>query len=502
MTSFSPLPLGTRIPNTLHAVSCSLPTMRDVVRYEEKDPGTLRHIVSGYPRFVVHELLVTVAENLRRQCAIDSGTIWATTSQRMAEGLVTYLAPGTARVVEHDGVWGVAHAEQAETWKRARAYLQHSGGLLSSRAAEDYAARHDLIPTVQSEAVFAGDAAGRIRREVSRILGLDGVENVLLAPSGMNAFWATFRAIEKQMRPRGRDRWLQVGWLYLDTGAILQKFTDKCCTRVFDVNDDDAIERVFAEHGTRLAGVITEVTTNPLMQTTDLPRLAELARSHGALMIVDPSVVSPHNVDVRPHADIILNSLTKYAACEGDVIAGAVALTAECPERAAWREAIAAELEPMHPRDAARLAHEIESYDALVEQLNANTRAVVEHLKSRRGVRRLLWSEQAEHQDNYLKLARRPDRIGPMLSFEIDGPVAGFFDATPLPKGPSFGMKTSLLCPFVHLAHYDLITSPNGRAELTAAGLDPELLRFAVGAEPVAEIIEALEIGFHAAGFA
>jgi len=475
--------------------------MRDVVGYEEKNPDVMRHIVSGYPRFVVHELLAKVAEHLRQPVSIPAGAIWATTSQRMAEELAAHLAPAPARAFESDGIWAVVHAEDAETWKQARAYLQHSGGFLSTRAAEDYAVRHGLVPAPEIETVFTGDAAGRIRGEMSRILGFDGAENVLLAPSGMNAFWATFRAVEKQLRGRGRDHWLQVGWLYLDTGAILQKFTDERCTRIFDVNDRAAIERVFAEHGSRLAGVVTEVTTNPLMQTTDLTHLAELARSHGALMIVDPSVVSPYNVEVRPHADIILNSLTKYAAADGDVIAGAVAVTPECPDRSGWREAIAAELEPTHPRDAARLAHEIEGYDALVERLNASTRAVVGHLASRRGVRHLLWSEQESHRSNYLKLARRPDRIGPMLAFEIDGPVAGFYDATPLPKGPSFGMKTSLLCPFVHLAHYDLITTAAGRAELAAAGLAPELLRFAVGNEPVSDIIEALEIGFHAAGF-
>ena len=83
---------------------------------------------------------------------------------------------------------------------------------------------------------------------------------------------------------------------------------------VFDVRNHAAIEAIFAQHGTRVAGVVTEVTTNPLMQTPDLPWLADLARRHGALMLVDPSITSPYNVDVAPYADVVLNSLTKYAA--------------------------------------------------------------------------------------------------------------------------------------------------------------------------------------------
>jgi cystathionine gamma-synthase len=45
----------------------------------------------------------------------------------------------------------------------------------------------------------------------------------------------------------------------------------------------------------------------------------------------------------------------------------------------------------------------------------------------------------------------------------------------------------------MYLAHYDLVTTPAGRAELAASGLDTELLRLSVGAEPVEEIIAALD---------
>jgi cystathionine gamma-synthase len=61
-----------------------------------------------------------------------------------------------------------------------------------------------------------------------------------------------------------------------------------------------------------------------------------------------------------------------------------------------------------------------------------------------------------------------------------------------LPKGPSFGMKKTLICPFMYLAHYDLVSTPAGIAELAASRLDPDLLRLCVGTEPADEIIDAL----------
>src|SRR6185436_15674899 len=91
---------------------------------------------------------------------------------------------------------------------------------------------------------------------------------------------------------------------------------------VRDPLDQDGIERIFAKHGARIAGVFAEVPTNPLIQTPDVPALAALCRKHGAHLLLDPSVVSIFNLDVLPLADAVISSLTKYTANEGDVIAG------------------------------------------------------------------------------------------------------------------------------------------------------------------------------------
>lgn len=503
MNWFPPRPLGTRIPDRLHAVSCSLPTMRDVIGYEEKDAAIVAHMSSGYPRFVVHPLLSAIERTWRERFALGTDALWMVSSHRMAERLIAHLAPAGAKGVADDGIHAVAHADSVELRKQARSFLQHTGGFLSSREAEDYAVRHGIVPHAEIEEVFSGDAATEVRRTCARLLGLDLPGNILLAPSGMNAFWAAFQAVGARQRARGRDVWLQVGWLYLDTAAILTKFTGGRIVRIFDVNDQAAIEAVFREYGARLAAVVTEVTTNPLMHTADVPWLAALARKHGAMMVVDPSISSMFNVDVLPHADIVLHSLTKYAAPDGDVIAGVVAIAPHCPDAAAVREAIVAELEPVYPRDLARLAQQIGEFDRLLPQLNASARLVIDHLAHRpRGVRRLCWSLQENSRANYLRLARGPERIGPVLSFEVDGDTAQFFDALPLAKGPSFGMRTTLLCPFVYLAHYDLISTPEGREVLSSAQLSPELLRMSVGSEPPEAIIAALEIGFAAAGLA
>jgi cystathionine gamma-synthase len=62
------------------------------------------------------------------------------------------------------------------------------------------------------------------------------------------------------------------------------------------------------------------------------------------------------------------------------------------------------------------------------------------------------------------------------------------YDRLAVAKGPSFGLRYTLAAPFLWLAHYDEVTTETGRAGIRAAGLDPDLLRISVGAEPVEEI--------------
>ena len=56
--------VGRPIPNSLHAVSMALPRWRDVVGYEEKRPEVMDRLTSGYPRFLVHPLVLALGRAL------------------------------------------------------------------------------------------------------------------------------------------------------------------------------------------------------------------------------------------------------------------------------------------------------------------------------------------------------------------------------------------------------------------------------------------------------
>jgi len=149
-------------------------------------------------------------------------------------------------------------------------------------------------------------------------------------------------------------------------------------------------------------------------------------------------------------------------------------------------------VEPPYARDLARLAAQIPDTGAVLARIEESTPRVAAFLACHPAVRSTYWALEPASRANYLSIARKPGATGGMISFCLRGGLEAFYDRLRLPKGPSFGMRTTLICPFMYLAHYDLVTSEAGCAELRGEGLDPDLLRLCVGTEPCEDIIGAL----------
>lgn len=482
------------MPESLHAVSCSIPTMADVIGYEKKLPGTMRSICSGYPRFVTHRLLNLIAADWAVEHRLVERVLFLTPSARAAADLRAFAGPGGG-VIANPLIHGVHYAAGSPAAARAAAYVQHTGAAISSRRAEDYLLSAGRLASRQpEERMEEGRAPSTVAGRLADLFG-SPPDCVRTASSGMNAFHSVFRSLHHHQASRGRDLWVQLGWLYLDTIQILRKFTGGEDRRVFlpDVLRLDAL-RDFLEHsGRRVAAIVTEAPTNPLLRTPDLPALADVARRHGIPLVVDPTLASPRNVDVLSHCDVAVNSLTKYAASEGDVLGGGVILNPDSP----WAETVARRLpdflEPLYPADAARLAFEMARYDETVDRMNANALRVVERLSGHPCIRRIHWAYGEASRGNYERIQRHPNSPGCMLTLELKGELALFYDRARIPKGPSFGVRFTLLCPFMYLAHYDLVSTEQGRAYLRSLDLDPDLIRVSIGTEEPEEIISAFE---------
>ncbi len=485
-------PLGDPVNGSPHSVCVSLPTMADVIGYEEGRAEVRGALRTGYPRFVVHPWVARLKAAAGKARGRDATGLFPVASARAAEQVLAYAGDGEA--FAWSGLAWACVPQEGEARVRAAAFLQHTGCGISSREAEDTLLGLGVFDRRFAEAAAPDDAAGRIRCALHACYGTASPDDIVLARGGMNAFYAGFRVLRDYQRARGRTRWVRLGWLYVDTIRVLERLAGEGAGPVVfdDVADLSALAAFLEAEGGSVAGIVTEIPTNPLLETTDVERLRALADRAGCALILDPTLASPHNVNVLPWADLHINSLTKYACRAGDVMIGAAALNRASPFYDCLRAGLAAAVERPYGRDVARLAAQIDGYGPFVRTVNASTPRVAAFLAGHPAVERVWWARQPGHGPRFDAIAHKESGAGCMVSFLPKGPPARVYDRLRMAKSPSFGTEFSMVCPFMYLAHYDLVSTAEGRARLLAAGLAPDLLRLSVGAEPVEAILDAL----------
>ncbi len=502
MATFPPRKLGEQVPDSPHAVCVHFPTLADVIRYEEGEEAVLSQLHGGYPRFVLHPFIRDLADHLKTVRGLSGRDLSLLPSRRSARELADYVMDDTG-AIEEELQFFIYHCEaNAENRERCREFLQHTGCSISSRQAEDRLLETGLLFERHKEEVVESRAGMVVRQEVGDLARSGRPDSVLLCNSGMNAFYTVYKAVRDFMESEDRDLWVQLGWLYLDTNRILERFGESVGkTEVFlDIHDHEKVEAWLERNGHRVAGCVTEIPTNPLLGTVDLQWLRDLADRHGFILIIDPTLASSYNVDVLPYADVLIQSLTKYCANEGDVIMGAAIFNTR---RSLSMELLARSVghhDPPYKRDLERLAYQVGDTPGIIRQVNQSAALVASFLNEHPAVERVYWAYSKWTRSEYEKIGRWPLCPGGVLSFLPKGRPEVFYDRCPLVKGPSFGTRFSILCPYIYLAHYDLISSEKGRARLAEAGLNPGLMRLSVGLEEPEWIIEALRIGLEGGG--
>ncbi len=95
-----------------------------------------------------------------------------------------------------------------------------------------------------------------------------------------------------------------------------------------DFTDLDQVESLLKRRHPGI--VLFEVLTNPVIKVVDAPAVIHLAHEHGARVIVDNTFTTPYLFHPFAHgADFVCNSVSKYLAGHGDVLAGAISSSAD-----------------------------------------------------------------------------------------------------------------------------------------------------------------------------
>jgi methionine-gamma-lyase len=116
--------------------------------------------------------------------------------------------------------------------------------------------------------------------------------------------------------------------IYGGTYALFKNFLPKLGinTKFVDLKNLEAVKSAVTDKTKIIYG---EAISNPLLEITDIPELAKIAKQGGAKLIIDntfsPMIISPK----RLGADIVIHSMTKFINGTSDCVAGCICSTHE-----------------------------------------------------------------------------------------------------------------------------------------------------------------------------
>ncbi|WP_409304513.1 methionine biosynthesis PLP-dependent protein [Peribacillus sp. SCS-155] len=272
------------------------------------------------------------------------------------------------------------------------------------------------------------------------------------------------------------DEWILSKDLYGGTYRLLEQGFKKwglTCKYV----DTSNLEEIEANISSKTKAVFIESPTNPLMETTDIKAVADLAKQHGLIVIVDNTFYTPLlQQPIQSGADIVIHSATKYLGGHNDVLAGLIVAKGEelCSALAHFHNGIGAVLSPM---DSWLLIRGMKTLSLRMEQHERNAKKLFEYLSQHESVTDVLYPGN-----------------GGMLSFRIADEkwVNPFLQGLSLITfAESLGGVESFITYPATQTHADI---PQDIRE--ANGVCNRLLRFSVGIENSEDLINDLEQAF------
>ncbi len=150
------------------------------------------------------------------------------------------------------------------------------------------------------------------------LAAMEGTEGAWVTASGMAAITTAILQI-----CNSGDHIITSVTTYGGTFAFLKNYLPKFNIEVSFVNITD-LESVKAAIKPNTKVIYTESITNPLLQVSDIPKLAEIAKPKGIKLLVDntfsPLIIAPAQLG----ADMVLYSMTKFVNGKNDCVAGAI----------------------------------------------------------------------------------------------------------------------------------------------------------------------------------
>ncbi|MBQ8162570.1 MAG: PLP-dependent transferase [Clostridia bacterium] len=335
---------------------------------------------------------------------------------------------------------------------------------------------HDLVGHNQFN-YTRQDNPTRLRLEETVAALEDGADAIAFS-SGMAAIAAVFELFSPG------DHIVCSEDLYGGVTRLLRNVSSKNGLLI-DFVDATEPNRISEAIRSNTKAIYLETPSNPMMQIIDLRAASAIARSCGALLIVDNTFMSP--VFQKPFhlgADIVVHSGTKYLSGHNDTISGfVVTSTKEMGEKIHLISKTTGGA--LAPFDSWLVLRGLKTLCLRMQRSQENAIALSQSLQHMPHVTRVYYPGLEDHPGHEIQKSQATG-FGSMLSFRVDSrerAVHVLQHVSMIIFAESLGGTESLITYPLTQTHADVPDDTRRRL-----GIDETLLRLSVGIENIADL--------------
>lgn len=319
---------------------------------------------------------------------------------------------------------------------------------------------------------------------VEKICQMEGAEEGYAFSTGMAAVFSTFSALLN-----AGDHVVSAGSVFGSTHALFTKYFPKWNieTSYFNINQPETIEQ-FIKHKTKI--LYAESPTNPAVDIIDLELLANIAKKHNLILIIDNCFATPYLQNpIAFGADIVIHSATKLIDGQGRVLGGiAVGRADLIREIYLFSRNTGPALSPFN---AWVLSKSLETLAVRVEKHCDNALKIATFLESNANVQTVKYPFLPSHPQ--YEIAKKQMRLGGnIVSFEIKGGLAAgraFLDKIKMCSlSANLGDTRTIVTHPASTTHSKLSVE-----ERLSVGITDGLVRVSVGLETVEDVVNDLQ---------
>lgn len=165
--------------------------------------------------------------------------------------------------------------------------------------------------------------------------------------------------------------------------------------------------------------IYIETPTNPMMNVSDIAKIAQIAKSHGLLLIVDNTFLSPYFQNpLSLGADVVIHSGTKFLGGHNDTLAGFVVTNREDISEK-LRFLIKTTGAGLAPFDSWLILRGIKTLGIRMKQSEKNANAIAGWLKEQSIVAKVIYPGLPEHPGHEI-MKKQARGFGSMITFQVD----------------------------------------------------------------------------------